>query len=300
MGSQNQMATVNNISIWYETFGRKENPPVLLIMGACAQAVIWDQVFCERLANEGFYVIRYDHRDVGLSSSFDFEKHPYDLMDMAKDAMQILDDQNIKQAHLFGVSLGGYLAELLGAYYPERVHTLTLMGVACDIRPMNLSFSGLLTDNIAFSPPKPAYLAWMKEFLKLSPQTYEEKLANRLEGWNMLNGQKKPLNAETNRRIHTEFLSRLRNSQGMVNHMIVLGSKQSEEWVLTTPHKIRVPTVILQGSEDPIVPPDHGEGLHQIIKGSKYVLVEGMGHVPSDHFYGLYIDILKQQASKIH
>lgn len=291
------IATSNGVDIWYETFGKKENPAVLLIMGACAQGVIWDKTFCERLARKGFYVIRYDHRDIGLSSSFDFEKNPYDLMDMAKDAIQVLDAQIIKKAHIFGISLGGYLAELLGAYYPERVHTLTLMGVASDIRPMNHSFAGLPTENTTFSAPKPEYLAWMKEFIKLSPQTAEEKLANRLEGWNMLNGRKIPLNEEINRKIHTEFLSRLRNPQGMLNHMTVLGSKQSEEWVLTTPYKIKVPVVILQGSEDPIVPPDHGVGLHGAIKGSKYVLVEGMGHVPNDHFYSLYIDILKQQAS---
>jgi len=292
------MATANGIDIWYETFGKKENPAVLLIMGACAQAICWDQTFCEKLANEGFYVIRYDHRDAGLSSSFDFVKSPYDLMDMAKDAIQVLDSQNITQAHVFGISLGGYLAELLGAYFQERVHTITLMGVACDIRPMNLSFAGLPVDNTAPSPPKPEYLAWMKEFLKLSPQTNEEKLANRLEGWNMLNGQKIPLNEKTNRKIHTEFLSRLRYPQGMANHMAVLGSKQSEEWILTTPYKIKVPTIILQGSEDPIVPPDHGVCLHRAIEGSEYVLVEGMGHTPNDHFYDLYINILKHQASK--
>lgn len=295
--NQGQIAKVNDIEIWYETFGEKEKPALLLIMGGCCQGVIWHREFCERLAKEGFYVIRYDHRDSGLSTCFDFEKTPYNLMDMTRDALGVLDAAGVEKAHLFGVSLGGFLAELMAAYYPERVNSILLLGASCEIRPMNLAYSGAPPEkNQIYSSPTPEYLAWMLEFMKLSPQTDEEKLAQRIEGWNKLNGQKFPLNARINREIHQEFLSRLRYPQGLINHITMLNSIESEALLRTVPSKIRVPTVILHGSEDPIFPPDHGKALSQKIENSKYFLVDGMGHVPSDHFYDLYIAILKEQV----
>lgn len=292
-----QITKVKDVEIWYETFGEKENPPLLLIMGGCSQGIIWSNAFCERLAEEGFYVIRYDHRDMGLSTCIDFAKNPYDVMDMAKDAIGVLDAAGVKQAHLFGVSLGGFLSEIMAVYYPERVATITLLGSSPDMRPANLAYAGLPPEKEAtLSSPKADYLAWMQEWLKLSPQTYEEKLAQRLDGWNRLNGKVFPLNEKRNRDVQEKFLARQRCPQGIVNHVTMLASKSSEELIRTTPSKIAVPTVILQGSEDPIFPPDHGEALSRLIKGSSYFLVEGMGHVPNDHFYDLYIHILKKQV----
>ncbi len=296
---QGEIVKANGIDIWYETFGEKENPSLLLIMGGCCQGVIWPKVFCERLAKEGFYVIRYDNRDTGLSTCFNLETNPYDLMDMAKDAIGLLDAIGVKKAHLFGVSMGGWLAQIIGAYYPEKIETITVMGSSCEIRPMNLAYAGLPPEPDAIlSPPTPEYLAWMKEFMKLSPKTDEENLAQRLEGWNKLNGQKVPLDETINREIHTEFLSRLRYPQGIVNHVIMMRSPRSEELVRKTPSKIQLRVVILQGSEDPIFRADHGEALHHLIAGSEYRFVEGMGHVPNDHFFDLYVDILKRQASQ--
>ncbi len=292
-----QIAKSHDADIWYETFGEKENPAVLLIMGGCCQGVLWHKAFCERLANEGFYVIRYDHRDTGLSTCFDFEKNPYDLLDLASDAINVLDAARVEKAHLFGVSMGGLIAELLAGNFTERVHTTLLIGGTSDIRPMNLAYEGLLPEeNTLLSPPLPQYLSWMKEYMKLSPQTNEEKLAQRLEGWNKLNGQKIPLNEETNLEIHREFLTRLRYPEAIINHILMLRSEQSEELVRTAPYRIKVPTVILHGSEDPIFPPDHGEALSRAIEHSEYYFVEGMGHIPNDNFYDFYIDILKKQA----
>ena len=148
---QEQIARINAIDVWYETFGKKEIG-ASTIMGGCCQGVLWP-VFCERLAHEGFYVIRYDHRDAGLSTCVDFEENPYDLMDMAKDAVGILDAANIEKAHLFGVSLGAFLAEIMAGYFPERVHSILLMGSSCDIRPMNLAYAGLPPKRMPFSLP---------------------------------------------------------------------------------------------------------------------------------------------------
>lgn len=283
--------------IWHETFGNKKDPAILLIMGGCCQGILWPTVFCKKLAREGFYVIRYDHRDAGLSTKIDFEKHPYDLMDMAKDAVELLDTLGIKKAQLFGISMGGMIAQILAAYFPERVHSILVLGSSPEIRPMNRAYAGLPPENNAkLSPPLPRYVAWLQEFLKIAPQTDEEKLAQRIEGWNQLNGDKIPLDETINREIHQAFLKRLSYPQGIVNHVVMLRGESSENWVRSAPAKIKVPTVILQGSEDPIFPPDHGKALARAIKNSEYIFVEGMGHIPSDHFFDLYIEILLRQA----
>ncbi len=267
-------------------------------MGGCCQGVLWHREFCDRLANEGFYVIRYDHRDSGLSTCFDFAHHPYDLLDMMRDAAAVLEVAGVEKAHLFGVSLGGLLAELMAVYFPEKVNTMLLLGSTSEIRPMNLAYAGISPEeNAMLPPPTHEYLSWMREFMQLSPQTNEEKLAQRMEGWNKLNGKIFPLNERINREIHQEFLARLRYPPGMINHILMLKDSQSEILIRNAPFKIRVPTVILQGSEDPIFPPDHGKALSQKIKDSEYLLIEGMGHVPSDHFYDLYVSILTRQSA---
>lgn len=295
--TQGLIAKANEIDIWYETFGDKKNKPLLLIMGGCCQGVLWPRQFCESLASEGFYVIRYDHRDSGLSTCFDFEINPYVLMDMARDAIELLDAIGIQKTQVFGVSLGAFLAEIMAGNFAHRVTSLLLLGSTCDIRPMNLAFAGKpIEENAILSPPKQKYLDWMFEFMKLSPQTHEEKLAQRIEGWNQLSGHVFPIDAKINREIQEEFITRLLYPQSILNHITMLNTIQSEESIRLAPSKIQTPTVILHGSEDPILPPDHGYALSKQIKKSEYIFVEGMGHVPSDHFYDLYIKILKKQS----
>lgn len=294
--TKGQITKANEIDIWYETFGEEKNKPLLLIMGGCCQGVLWHRQFCESLVNEGFYVIRYDHRDSGLSSCFDYETNPYGLMDMAKDAVGLLDAIGIQKTHIFGVSLGAFLGEIMAGYFAHRVTSLLLLGSTCEIRSMNLAYAGKpLEKNAILPPPKQKYLDWMFDFMKHSPQSHEEKLAQRIEGWNQLSGHVFPLDAMVNREIQEEFLARLRYSKGILNHITMLNTFQSEELIRLAPSKIQTPTVILHGSEDPIFPPDHGYALSKEIKNSEYIPVEGMGHIPSDQFYDFYIKILKQQ-----
>jgi pimeloyl-ACP methyl ester carboxylesterase len=186
----------------------------------------------------------------------------------------------------------------MSVHFPERIHTLLLLGSTCEIRPMNLALSGASAEeSSSFSSPTSEYLTWMKEFTKLSAQTDEEKLDLRINGWDRLNGQKIPLNAEKNREMQKTFLERLHYPQGIVNHLTMLSSESSEAIVRSIPSSVKVPTTILHGSEDPIFPPDHGKGLARLIENSEYVLADGMGHIPNEHFYDLYISILKRQSS---
>lgn len=118
------IAKANNIDIWYETFGNINDEPLLLIMGGCCQGILWPTEFCKQLAASGFYVIRYDHRDTGLSTYFDYEKHPYDIRDLTEDAIGLIDYLKIKKCHAVGLSMGGPISELLSIKYPSKLFLL--------------------------------------------------------------------------------------------------------------------------------------------------------------------------------
>ena len=284
------MAKVNELDIWYETFGSKEDPALLLIMGGGCQGVLWPVEFCEKLVKEGFYVIRYDHRDAGLSTYFNFAENPYDLMDITKDAIGLLDFLNVKKAHLFGISMGGIVAEIMAAYFPERVHSIIIMGSTPDVRPMNLAIRGEPPEEGTISSPVSEYRSW-KGPVPQKPYDHDEKfLEHRITVWHRMSGSV-PFDKAFYRSLHRECLARLKNTDSLANHY--LASARSEDLVRDVPSQIQIPTLILQGSEDPVFRPDHGEALSRAIKGSNYLLVEGMGHVPNTYFDDFLIEQIK-------
>jgi pimeloyl-ACP methyl ester carboxylesterase len=292
IAGEGQIASANGIEIWYETFGQKDHPPLLLIMGGCCQGIMWPSEFCERLAEEGFYVIRYDHRDTGYSTCFDSDKNPYNLMDLMKDALGLLDALKVKKAHLCGLSMGGPIAELLAVHYPERVETITLIATSCDFRPMNLAYQGLPAEEGTLTRTKDVYLSWMNKFLAGPPKNQEEALEQRMSCWHILNGSVIPFEEDRYEELHRLFLSRSRYPESIKNHVLVC--LNSEELVKTAPGQVKVPCLIIHGTEDPILPPDHGEALAKAISGSEFLLVQGMGHVPNCHFYDLMIKGIKR------
>lgn len=294
--AEGKIAKANGVDIWYQTFGNKENPALLLIMGGCCQGILWPTEFCERLANGNFYVIRYDHRDTGYSTSFDFEKAPYDIVDMAKDAIGLLDALKIEKAHVVGLSLGGPIAEAAAVYFPKQVLSITLIATTCEFRPQNLGYAGLPEEPDSLSSPKKVYLSWMRAFLSGPPKNHAEAIEQRIICWRILNGEKIPFEEQLYRQLHEEFLSRAKNPESIKNHVIVCS--KSEELVRTLPRLVKVPTLILHGTEDPIFPPDHGAALAAAIPRSRYLLIEGMGHVPNRHFYDLWIQEIQLNTTR--
>ncbi|WP_153945047.1 alpha/beta fold hydrolase, partial [Acinetobacter baumannii] len=122
-----KMVKINDVEICTECFGNPDHPALLLIMGANASMIWWDDEFCEKLAAKGRYVIRYDNRDVGRSTFYEPGKIGYTIVDMVDDAAGILDAYNIPKAHVVGMSLGGMLAQILSLKYPNRVLTATMI-----------------------------------------------------------------------------------------------------------------------------------------------------------------------------
>lgn len=125
--SEKIISTSTKIHIYTEHFGNKSNHAILLISGAMAPARFWIDDFCQQLADARYFVIRYDHRDMGLSSAIDYTKKPYNLNDLASNAIEILDAYGIKVAHIIGHSMGGAIAQLLALDYPSRVASITLI-----------------------------------------------------------------------------------------------------------------------------------------------------------------------------
>jgi pimeloyl-ACP methyl ester carboxylesterase len=185
--------------------------------------------------------------------------------------------------------MGGSVALVMGAYFPDRIHSIAVIGTSSDYRPLNLALNGLPAEEGSLSRPRSDYLKSMAEFLnRPAPITDDDKINQRVEIWALLNGAVIPLEKESQYALHREFLSRLRYPQGLKNHL--LANERSEEIIRTTPSKITLPTIIFLGSEDPIFGKDHGESLSQAIQGSKFYFVEGLGHVPNPHFDDFIIE----------
>lgn len=124
---QNRIVTSGNIELYTEHTGKASHPAILLIAGAMAPAKEWPDEFCQQLADEHYFVIRYDHRDIGLSSAIDYACNSYTITDLAHDAIAILDAYGIQKAHIVGHSMGGGIAQLLALDYPDRVLSITLI-----------------------------------------------------------------------------------------------------------------------------------------------------------------------------
>lgn len=289
------IAQANGIEIWYETFGSSKDPAFVLMMGGGGcQGVLWPVDFCEKLAQKGFYVIRYDNRDAGFSTCFDFHKSPYTLLDITKDTVGLLDHLKIQKAHFFGVSMGGLVAKIMAAYYPERTISIAFMASTCDVRPMNLALQGLPPEEGLLSSPFENYLAAIQQVTKNASKTEEGELEQRVAIWHMMSGSKIPFDKDFYRSLHKECLLRTKRPDVLMNHFLC--SALSEELVRQVPSQITVPALIIQGSEDPVFRPDHGEALAKAIPGSTYVFVKDLGHVPNKYFDEFFIEVLTKHA----
>ncbi len=122
-----RMIDSNGIRLWTEDFGDPNDPTLLLVMGASAQGIQWPEPFIEAFVARGFYVIRYDNRDTGQSTCFDFATSPYTLDDLANDAVGVLDAYGVRAAHVAGASMGGMITQTLMIRYPHRLKSATII-----------------------------------------------------------------------------------------------------------------------------------------------------------------------------
>ncbi len=268
--------TANGISIEYETFGSPSGRPLLLIIGLGAQMIHWDNDHCQDLAKEGHYVIRFDNRDVGLSTKFDEagvpdlteilgklmrrEKigPPYSFNDMADDAVGLLDALGIKKAHVCGMSMGGMIAQTIAIRHPARISSLTSIysttGNPKIPRPTQEVFGLLIT------PPPVEREACIEHLLRL---------------FKTLTGPGFPMDEQWTRRIMAESYDRCFYPQGMARQLVAILTQENRVPALA---KVVTPTLVIHGTNDPLVPVEGGKDTAEAIPGAKLILIEGMGH----------------------
>jgi esterase len=261
----------DDISIWTEGFGDPATPAVLLLMGSYYQGIAWPETICERIASAGRFVIRYDHRDVGRSVVVDYERTPYTLSDMASDAVLILDAYGIEAAHFVGASMGGMIAQEAALSFPERVLTLTSF--------MSTPLAKSFTDGSAAPAlPGPTEAAWKAfETVPLAGSTMSRE--ERIEGWTQfqrgVSGTLVPFDEQTQRKLQTRFVDRAQNLDAMWNHLTATAASPDRTDRLAS---IAVPTLVIHGTLDPVIPVAHAHATAAAIPGSELLVIDGLGH----------------------
>ena len=274
-----QLIHVNQLYLWTEVFGKKEDPAILLIQGSGAQGILWLSEFCEKLASRGYYVIRYDHRDTGQSSRIDYHTFPYQLKDLTADAKGILDIFYIKKAHIIGSSMGGYIAQLLGFYYPERILSLTLMMTSF----LSFSLEHIFSENDTFTLPLPTQ-DFIDSLLKIGPipQNEEGLIHHMLSVWSAYNGNASSFNPIYWASLAKQWIRKTNNFSGSYNHRLAVStSPSSREEIL---YNLRLPSLIIHGLLDPFFPIEHAYALQKVLSNSTLKIIETMGHLFHEAF----------------
>ena len=273
------MTYTNGLELWTESFGDRENPSIILIMGSGGQGILWPTEFCRALAGQGYFVIRYDHRDTGFSSSIDFDVNPYTLLDMATDVVHILDHYQLQHAHIVGVSMGGAIAMLLAAHYPTRVRALTLIATTIDFRPAFDALQGIASHH-ALPAPSPSVIEAAKKFHAMSSLSLEEKILFFIETAK-LNSGSIPVDEALCREMAILNFERMKNPESPNNHYKAIMA--SYDFHAAAPSKITALTHIVHGDEDPIFHLNTVKQHTQPLQTQLSVL-SGLGHNFSENF----------------
>lgn len=263
----------NGIEIWTEDFGDPGDTPILLIMGATASGIYWDESFCQGLADGGRHVIRYDNRDTGQSTCFDFAKDPYALTDMAADAAGVLDAYGLDSAHAVGASMGGMIGQTLAIERPTRIRTLTSIMSSPLGGAVAVALAGGETD---LPGPDPEFLLKMAPLSEKAPESREERIAQRMLGFAVLAGSLVPHDEARQRAIATREVDRARDFDAMQNHGLAIANSTADRRPQL--RKLDLPTLVIHGTEDPILPYAHGVATADAIPNAELITIERLGH----------------------
>ncbi len=269
--------TLKTISIHHlyfhtEHFGDSTNPACLLIAGAMAPARFWTDSFCSSLAYQGFFVIRYDHRDIGESCTIDWEKAPYNLSDLAHDGISILDAYGINQAHFIGHSMGGYIVQIIALEFSKRVFSI------CAISAGPIGATKETDFPITNEEQAIQNRTWEIMLSRKDGLSKESMIQSFIPVWKYLNGQF-PLDERMADAYTRDLILRSRHPiKAGNNHELVMRSLDMEK-SRNALQKIGVPTLIIHGEADPLVLPRNGYALAHAIPKSNLAMIPGMGHM---------------------
>jgi pimeloyl-ACP methyl ester carboxylesterase len=285
-------ANCNGIEIEYDTFGDEAAAPLLLVMGLGAQLVAWDDEFCVLLAAQGFRVIRFDNRDVGLSTKLDgplpdimaclggdASSANYTLDDMADDAIGLLDALGIRATHVVGASMGGMIAQTLAIRHPDRVLSL------CSIMST--------TGDRGVGQPTPEA---MQILLRPVAQTREEALEMGVEATRAIGSPGFPFDEARARDRAGRAYDRCYHPMGVARQLAAIMASGDRTEALGG---VTVPTVVIHGDGDPLVTPSGGEATAKAVPGAELVVIEGMGHDLPPEIWPRALEAIVDNASKV-
>lgn len=266
------------ITLCYETFGDPEDPPLLLIMGLSTQMVGWPEEFCRRLAGRGFYVVRFDNRDVGRSTHLGFRApstgqlitrrfgpEQYDLGDMAEDVHGLLRELDLAPAHVVGISMGGMVAQTLAARHPEAVRALVSMNSTTGSRrkgqPHPLVYSAFLRKRPTDPEALERYMVALFKLIGSPPPNQDLDLI---------------------RKRVRQSLERDRDRFGGGRQLGAVLSSGNRTGEL---RQISAPTLVIHGDKDRMINPSGGRATAEAIPGAELLLIEGYGHDLGRHWW---------------
>ncbi|MFG2890168.1 alpha/beta fold hydrolase [Streptomyces sp. NPDC048248] len=276
-----RMVSVGEIALWTEEFGDPADPSVLLVMGSMSQGLLWPEEFIGLLVAGGRRVIRYDHRDVGRSTSWDFAAHPYTWHAVKDDVVGLLDALGIERAHVVGHSAGGLLAQWIAVEHPERVATLTAIASS----PLGGGEGQVLLRALTGEPqpagslpgPAPAFVElFAKAAVGPPPEGRAGLIDFQVEMARMLHGTVLPFDEDAQRRFEELLWDRAADPAALGNHRLAWAADPEFEPAGAL-GGVRAPTLVVEGTEEP-VKPGHGRLIAEAIPGAGFLAVEGMGH----------------------
>ena len=280
----------NGIQIEYDTFGDPASPPIVLIMGLGAQMIHWPEEFCNMLAGQGLHVIRFDNRDVGLSSKcdeagvsdlteiFTDPQHgaemniPYTLDDMADDAVGLLDALVIEKAHVLGVSMGGMIAQTVAIRHPSRVWSLISMS------------SGTGDPSLPWGKPEA-----MAMLVAPMPAEREAYIEHNINLFRTVAGSKYQSDEQEIRQLMERAYDRCYYPPGMARHSVAVMTAGSRTQALRS---VTAPTLVIHGAEDPLLPVEQGRATAEAVPGAELLIIDGMGHDLPAEVWPLIVDAI--------
>ena len=258
------------VELEFQTFGDTKAEAILLINGLGSQMTRWPEAFCDLLTASGYQAVRMDNRDTGLSS---WPTERYTLADMARDSMAVLDAAGIRRAHIAGVSMGGMIVQRIAIDHPDRVLSMT-------------SIMSAPSGNVVATPEAMAVISQPPP----SPDAdYETFVAHGIANARTIGSPGYPwTDAELRARVIAEH-ARAFNPAGVGRQRTAIGADGDRTAEL---RRLKVPTVVLHGADDPLVQPIGGETTAAAIPGAELRMIPGMGHDMPPGLYDTFLDAI--------
>jgi len=289
-----QYVKANGVRLAYDSFGDKGNPPLILIMGLGTQMIAWPDELCTGLAQQGFYVVRFDNRDIGLSEKMENAhipkasrlmllsklrlpmRVPYTLNDMARDVIGLMDSLGMSRAHIVGASMGGMIGQIVAALFPQRILSFTSIMSSSGDRKLPGARQDIVMD-------------MARRAMGMEPVTMEGTIAL----WRKIGSPGyQPSDEELAARI-TRSMERSNYPEGYSRHLAAIIANGSRVELLK---KITAPTLVIHGKDDALVPVECGIDTAKHIRGSRLEVIVGMGHDLPGELVPTFVQLISEHA----